>query len=47
MAEFQILRETIHQEYREVVERRVFTGLIYLSFSGYYFHSLKFSMKWC
>ncbi|XP_021898257.1 syntaxin-132-like [Carica papaya] len=25
MAEFQILRETIHQEYREVVERRVFT----------------------
>ncbi|KAJ8771684.1 hypothetical protein K2173_026861 [Erythroxylum novogranatense] len=25
MAEFQALRETIHQEYREVVERRVFT----------------------
>ncbi|XVF42570.1 hypothetical protein PTKIN_Ptkin01aG0374200 [Pterospermum kingtungense] len=25
MAEFQTLRETIHQEYREVVERRVFT----------------------
>ncbi|KAJ9131892.1 hypothetical protein P3X46_034795 [Hevea brasiliensis] len=25
MAEFQNLRETIHQEYREVVERRVFT----------------------
>ncbi|KAB1223386.1 hypothetical protein CJ030_MR2G025687 [Morella rubra] len=25
MAEFQILRETIHQEYREIVERRVFT----------------------
>ncbi|OAY41920.1 syntaxin-132 [Manihot esculenta] len=25
MAEFQSLRETIHQEYREVVERRVFT----------------------
>ncbi|XP_050214227.1 syntaxin-132-like [Mercurialis annua] len=25
MAEFQKLRETIHQEYREVVERRVFT----------------------
>lgn len=25
MAEFQILREAIHQEYREVVERRVFT----------------------
>ncbi|KAJ4721271.1 putative Syntaxin [Melia azedarach] len=25
MAEFQVLRETIHQEYREVVERRVFT----------------------
>ncbi|KAK7380628.1 hypothetical protein VNO78_33143 [Psophocarpus tetragonolobus] len=25
MAEFQILREVIHQEYREVVERRVFT----------------------
>uniref|UniRef100_A0A2P2M1T7 Syntaxin N-terminal domain-containing protein n=1 Tax=Rhizophora mucronata TaxID=61149 RepID=A0A2P2M1T7_RHIMU len=28
MAEFQTLRETIHQEYRDVVERRVFTGLI-------------------
>ncbi|KAA0057177.1 syntaxin-132 [Cucumis melo var. makuwa] len=27
MTEFQILREKIHQEYREVVERRVFTGL--------------------
>ncbi|KAJ0079925.1 hypothetical protein Patl1_22907 [Pistacia atlantica] len=27
MAEFQVLRETIHQEYREVVERRVYTGL--------------------
>lgn len=25
MAEFQTLRETIHQEYRDVVERRVFT----------------------
>ncbi|XP_044497975.1 syntaxin-132-like [Mangifera indica] len=25
MAEFQVLRETIHQEYREVVERRVYT----------------------
>ncbi|KAK9951648.1 hypothetical protein M0R45_007085 [Rubus argutus] len=25
MAEFQTLRETIHQEYREVVERRVYT----------------------
>lgn len=25
MAEFQTLRETIHQEYREVIERRVFT----------------------
>ncbi|KAJ9693778.1 hypothetical protein PVL29_009641 [Vitis rotundifolia] len=25
MAEFQVLRESIHQEYREVVERRVFT----------------------
>ncbi|KAL5079325.1 hypothetical protein RYX36_007746 [Vicia faba] len=25
MAEFQILRESIHEEYREVVERRVFT----------------------
>ncbi|CAA0822578.1 Putative syntaxin-131 [Striga hermonthica] len=28
MAEFQTLRENIHQEYREVVERRVFTGTI-------------------
>ncbi|TXG66356.1 hypothetical protein EZV62_007631 [Acer yangbiense] len=27
MAEFQILRENIHQEYREVVERRVYTVL--------------------
>ncbi|KAF3651413.1 hypothetical protein FXO37_18006 [Capsicum annuum] len=26
MAEFQVLRENIHREYREVVERRVFTG---------------------
>ncbi|KAK4759018.1 hypothetical protein SAY87_020319 [Trapa incisa] len=27
MAEFQVLRESIHQENREVVERRVFTGV--------------------
>ncbi|KAG5556309.1 hypothetical protein RHGRI_006796 [Rhododendron griersonianum] len=26
MSEFQTLRESIHQEYREVVERRVYTG---------------------
>ncbi|XP_048624952.1 syntaxin-132 isoform X1 [Brassica napus] len=41
MAEFQVLRENIQQEYREVVDRRVFTGmyviyvmrLLYFSFS--------------
>ncbi|KAH0895525.1 syntaxin-132 isoform X1 [Brassica rapa] len=27
MAEFQVLRENIQQEYREVVDRRIFTGL--------------------
>ncbi|CAH8364199.1 unnamed protein product [Eruca vesicaria subsp. sativa] len=30
MAEFQVLRENIQQEYREVVDRRIFTGMFFL-----------------
>ncbi|WOL05177.1 syntaxin-132 [Canna indica] len=34
MLQFQTLRQDIHDEYREVVERRVFTGNVYMSITG-------------